>query len=343
MNKQLIKVLKYVGGIGLGAILLYFAFKGASLETIGEQLKNANLSWVLLSIGIGLFSHYVRALRWRMQFKASGYNPPLPNVFSSTMFMYLTNLAFPRAGEIARCTALLRSDKIPIATSIGTVIVERVFDVMVLFLLVLLAFGLESATIYGYINEALASFSGISSGSTLLLGAGGVLVVLGVLFWLFRKKIIASSLFQKVMAFAKKLWDSAISIRKIEKPGLFIVYTFIIWLCYWLMTYVVFFSLPDFQELNLSFVYFSLLVTIIGAFGYALPVPGGIGPYHAAVIFTFIAFQVHPDPEVSGNLGRTFAIIIHSSHLILQFVGGALGYLYLVSRKPQDSAIVAAG
>ncbi|MEM9934837.1 MAG: lysylphosphatidylglycerol synthase transmembrane domain-containing protein [Bacteroidota bacterium] len=341
MNKQALNILKYVGGVGLGGLLLYLSFKDASLETITNNLRSANPFWIVASVCIGAFSHYLRALRWQMQFKASGYHPPAARVFSSVMLMYLVNNALPRVGEIARCTALLRSDKIPIATSMGTVIVERLFDMLVLLLLIIVAFVLESATIYGYIEKALSGMSATSAGMTILGVAGVGLLLVVVLFYVFRKKIMASTAFQKATAFVKNLWSSAISIKHIEKPGLFIVYTFIIWFCYWMMTYVIFLSIPALQQLDISFIYFSLIVTIIGAFGYALPVPGGIGPYHAAVTFTFVAFQVHPEAAVSADLGRSFAIIIHSAHLLLQILGGAIAYFYLLSQKPEDSAVPA--
>ena len=105
------------------------------------------------------------------------------------------------------------------------------------------------------------------------------------------------------------------------------------------MTYVAFFSIDTFFELDTNLAYFGLIVTIMGGIGMAMPVPGGLGPYHAAVIFTFVAFGIMATAEQSEYLGQTFAVIMHASQVIMILVSGAVSYLFLLWKDPVDSAV----
>lgn len=342
MKKSLLAIIKYLLGLGLGCVLLYFAFRGIDLEELTTELKDANLAWLLLAIGVGLVSHYFRAARWRMQMRASGYSPSQLNTFAAVMVAYLINLALPRAGEVARCSVLLRSDKVPLSTALGTVVVERVFDVIILGLLALVVFFLEFDTLY----QGLRLFSSDNpaeqgdAGLPVWLYVLALVGVLGaVLAFVFRQQILEIPLFQKIYQFIKDLLRSAMSIRKLEHPGLFVFYTLAIWGCYILMTYIGFFSMPVLRDMNMSMAYFALIITVVGGIGFALPSPGGMGSYHAAVIICFLGFQLMPDAESSHQLGLAFATILHTSQLIMMIVVGGLAYLYLWLQKPRDSAI----
>lgn len=273
-----------------------------------------------------------------MQLRASGYDPPMANVFASVMVTYLVNLAVPRAGEVARCSALTKSDKVPLATGFGTVVVERILDAFVLLLLILLMATLESQKIIQFFNEIFGGGEEASGPSPILILAGVGVVFMGIA-WIFRKKLLEFPIVQKIVGFVGELIQSALSIRKIKQPGMYVVYTILIWICYWMMTYVAFFSLEQTATLNINLLYFGLIVTIIGGIGMALPSPGGIGSYHFAVKFTFVAFAVLGTAEASGELGLVFAVIMHASQIVMMIVAGAIAFLYLWIQKPRDSAI----
>lgn len=326
-------ILKYGLGLGLGAVLLYFAFGDMSFAELSESLAGGDYRWLLLSILIGLFSHYIRAVRWRMQLRATGYEPSILNAFSAVMLTYMVNLALPRAGELARCSALRKSDKVPLPTGFGTVVAERVFDALILLVLIFTAFLLESSAIYGYLDRALA---GKSLTPLLLLGGVGLLGML--LIYVFRRSLSQLTLVQRGFDFIRELIRAAWSIRQVRRPGLFIFYTLVIWFCYWLMTYVAFFSLPTFAQVDQNLMYLSLIVTIMGGIGMAMPVPGGTGPYHAAVVLTFSALLVLPSEKASADLGAVFALVIHTAQVLMMITFGSLGYLFLWLQKPKDSA-----
>ena len=345
MKKSLLALIKYLLGLGLGGVLLYFAFRGIDFADLKAELSRANLSWLLLAMGVGLVSHYFRAARWRMQMIASGYDPSLLNTFAAVMVAYLVNLALPRAGEVARCSVLLRSDRVPLSTALGTVVVERVFDVIVLGLMVLAVFFLEFDTLYQGLrlfssnNPASAPDKGLPDWIYVVALGGLLLAGLG---WFFRRQILEIPLFHKMFQFARDLIRSAMSIRYLKYPGRFVVYTLIIWICYILMTYIGFFIMPAISGLDINLIYFAWILTVVGGIGFALPSPGGMGSYHAAVVICFLGFQVLPDADASRQLGLAFATILHASQLLMMVVVGGLAYMYLWVQPPRDSTIVPA-
>ncbi len=341
MNQQLKSIAKYIIGLGLGGLFLYLAFADADWDEILEAVRSINPIWILLSLSAGVFSHFIRGVRWQMQLKASGYQPSYPNLFAAVMVGYLVNQALPRAGEVARCTALVRSDKVPLSTGFGTVVIERVFDLLILVSLIGLAFILESEAILSYLDQFMNSRGSDDSSTNWLLwlGLGGISCLL--VLWFFRKKLLQISLIHKLYSFVKELIQSALDIRFMERPWLFVFYTLVIWVCYWLMTYLCFFAIDEFWQLDANLMYLALVTTVMGGIGMAIPVPGGTGPYHAAVIFTFVALGVLGTEEASRQLGQSFAIIMHSAQVLMIVTVGLLGYLYLMLQKPTDSSLPA--
>ncbi|MEO1448668.1 MAG: lysylphosphatidylglycerol synthase transmembrane domain-containing protein [Bacteroidota bacterium] len=333
MSKTLISVLKYSLGIGLGTLLLYLAFRQTSWADIERILTEVNYGWLTLSIFIGILSHFLRSLRWQLQLEATGHTPGTLTVFSSVMLTYLVNLAVPRAGEIARCTALYRTDKVPVATSLGTVIVERLFDAIILLGLIFLMFAIEYDTIYEYLNQVLAG------GMLYVLGGLAVAGVVGLaLLFLLRKQLLQVPLLAKAWAFVLNLLTSALSIRKLRSPGLFIFYTLAIYACYYLMSFTASFGFPDLVASGYSIAYLSLVVMVMGGIGIALPVPGGTGSYHAAVVLSFLALGVLPDEAATRDLGGAYAFALHTAQIIMMIVMGSLGYLYLMQQTPKEQA-----
>ncbi|MEO0896554.1 MAG: lysylphosphatidylglycerol synthase transmembrane domain-containing protein [Bacteroidota bacterium] len=337
MKKTLINVLKYAAATGFGILLLYLALKDISWDEFTETVRNANLGWLLFSMAIGGFSHYIRGVRWGMQYRAFGYNPSNLRLFSAVMFGYLVNQAIPRGGEVARCSILIKSDKIPFAKSVGSVVVERVFDLLILVILIGVAFVLEIDVLESMLSEF---FPNGVSGVGLLAIIGGVGLTGLVSYFAFRKHFLNIPLFKKLDDFVMNLFKSALSVKDIEKPWLFIVYTIIIWVCYILMTYVAFFALEEVANLDINLLYFSVIVTVIGGIGMALPSPGGIGSYHTAVWVVFAALMVTGAYESSKSLGVTWAFIMHLSQFVMMVSLGILGYIYLSYVAPEvDSAM----
>lgn len=328
------EILKYTIGLGIGAFLFYLAFRDTSIEKLETYFSTARWGWLAFSMCFALLSHFIRSVRWRMQLKASGYEITVPTAFSAVMMTYMVNLALPRAGELARCTMIYQSDKVPVPVSLGTVFTERVLDVIILGILILVALGLANEQILAFWQEIIASKSENTGVSPMTYGAIFLLVA-GIVAFFFRNKLLSLPFSQKIIAFVKELFNAALNIRQLENPLLFIFYSCAIWACYVMMMYVGLYCFEPIAGVSgeVNLLKFAFLGTIIGSIGMAMPIPGGIGPYHNAIIFSFIAFHVFPAEDMSRTMGQTFAFAFHTAQMLVVLIGGGLGYAYLITKK----------
>jgi glycosyltransferase 2 family protein len=336
MNKQtLISTIKYVVGLGIGVGIFWYVFRDTPLSKMQSVLSNTNPSWLLLAFGIGLLSHFLRAVRWRMQLEASGYEVPMDNAFAAVLINYLVNLVTSRGGEIVRCSVVLRTDKVPL-TSIGGVATERVIDVLMLGICMLIGLGVASEQILGLFGQMQAGGSSAGSGkATLLMGALAFGLIGFGLVILFRKRLMQLPIYQKIEKIALDLLQNALSIRKVKNPLLFIAYSFAIWVCYWLTTYSIISGLSDAEMLSQSvnLLTFAFVVNLVGAIGVAVPSPGGMGTYHLSVVISFILFHLCEKVD-NCSIGNSAALVLHLTQMIiLPVVGGGIAYLYLFLRK----------
>ena len=333
MKKVILNVLKYSLGVGLGVFLLWLAFRGINMDELKEKLTHADYYWVLWTVPIALLSHFLRAVRWRMLIIASDQTCRTSTTFASLMVGYLVNQAIPRGGEIARCTMLTRNDKVPLSVSMGTVLIERVFDVIVLLLLVLFFLVMESERLMGFFSEVGATITEklnlIGTASLLLAGLVPILGAVG--FYFFWKRMRNGPLFTKIREFFMQMFVSAKSIFRLKSPLSFIALTIGIWICYGLTTWMAFLALPESAHFS---VYFGFLVMTMGGIGMSMPAPGGIGPFHAAVKYTIVAFysgiMLKADAEA---LGIALGVIMHTTQLILMVISGFVAWIFLSVQK----------
>ncbi|MEM6804286.1 MAG: lysylphosphatidylglycerol synthase transmembrane domain-containing protein [Bacteroidota bacterium] len=333
MSNQLKTILQFVVGIALAGGLLYYVYQGTSWEELSNDLSKADIFWVLMS-GLTLFGVFIaRTLRWQMMLESSGYHPKKKHTLLSVLVLYLVNSVTPKIGEIVRCTILYRTDKVPVAAGLGTVVTERVIDALVLFSGLGLIFFFEIERLGSLLEQILdilsEKFGGIDS--SVLIGGTIGLVVLGIagIWFLSSKKTDGDGIVGKVKGFALNMLDAAKSIFQLEKPWLFIVYTILIWGLLILMNYFFILSLPDTHELGL---YFAILILFIGGLGWALPVPGGIGTTHIIIVQLFLAFGLTEKAGLNiGALSNGVTWIFSVGYGLI-----ALAILIpLISRSPQ--------
>ena len=136
MNKKVKKILQYIFFLGLGIVLFYYAYRDFELDEFKNELSNLNYWWLLLVFVFGALSHISRAVRWRMLIEPLGHKPGLANTILSVFILYFINIIIPRGGELARCTLINKYEKVPITKLFGTVVTERVIDVIVLFMMI---------------------------------------------------------------------------------------------------------------------------------------------------------------------------------------------------------------
>ncbi len=264
-----------------------------------------------ISILLGVLAHVSRAIRWNYLLEPLGYKPKLSNNILIILLSYFANLIPPRAGEFLRATALATYEDVPFEKGFGTIITERVVDVIMLLTIIVTTFFLHTDIILGYLHDMGLPISKI----LLLLGIG----LLGLtIFMMFIKK--SNHRFAvKIKGFIKGLIDGVLSIFKMKHKWAFVFHTLFIWGCYIGMLWVIKFTVPETMELSLS----QLMVAFVaGAFAMATT-NGGIGLYPIAVSKALAIFGI------SAVSGDAFGWIMWISQTLMIVVFGAISFLVL--------------
>jgi uncharacterized protein (TIRG00374 family) len=327
LKKTILLILKIAGFLALGILLLFFAFRGIALDELLSTLGEVNFWWIALSLFFAFISFFSRARRWMLLIQPLGFKPSFSSTYHSLMIGYLSNYALPRLGEVTRCVTLGKKEKIPVDSLIGTVIIERVIDLVMLFLILFILllswmdkFGaFFSEQVYLPLQQKLMDAFG---GTWLfwLLIAGGFLGVFTGLY-MFRKKLGRLVLVQKVKGILKGILDGLKTIYKMERKWEFILHSLLIWFFYILMTWVVVFSLEETS--GLTFID-GMFLLVIGGLGMAAPVTAGIGAYHWITLQGLVHVY-----GFSRELGGAYAILAHESNSLLTIAMGAVSYLVL--------------
>lgn len=327
MKKQLTNIAKFLFFLGIGALLVWLAVKDKTTEELNNikvAIQQADYFWIVLSIVISALSHYSRALRWKMLLAPLGHKPKTSNTFFSVMVGYLANLALPRVGEVTRCGVLNRYEKVPFVQGFGTVIAERALDVVCVIVLFFVTLLLEFDKIYGIANDMIFSnvsrkFHGLLQNKLFVILA--VVMILGAIagFFYFRKKIKAL-MSGKIKGFVSSLADGLMSVKKVDKPWLFLFHTGAIWLMYILQVYVCFFAFPELSGLSFAV---GLVICVFGSLAVAV-VPGGTGMYQLIVIQILTTVYL-----ISDTASFAFAWAVWASQIFLMLLLGLVSLVLL--------------
>lgn len=322
--------------MALGLLLLFVAFRGIALDELADTLRRANFWWIGLSLLFAFLSFFSRARRWMLLIEPLGYKPSFVNTYHSLMIGYLSNYALPRLGEVTRCVTLGRREKIPVDSLFGTVIVERVIDLVMLFLilLVLLFVWMEkfgaffSEQVFMPLKEKLTGTFGGTWMFWLLIGASFAVILL--LIYLFRKPLGRLAVIRKIRDIILGVVDGLKTIYTMKRKWEFIIHSLLIWFLYILMTWMVVFSLEETS--GLTFID-GMFLLVAGGLGMAAPVTAGFGAYHW-ITSRGLAF-VYDFPL---ELGGAYAILAHESNSLLTITMGAISYLMLTFTKKKALA-----
>jgi uncharacterized protein (TIRG00374 family) len=309
--------------------LLYWAFSKSDLHwaDIYKTAQTANYQWMIISIVIALISHLLRALRWEQLLGAMEYQPGTTRTLSAVMIGYFANFIVPRMGEVSRCGSLQKTANIPFEKSFGTVITERIVDVLGLAILVGLTFIVEWQPIQQFI------FPNFKLPPTILLagiGAGGI-AFLGFL-WIRREQLL--NLWEhfvetnKVGKLLQGWFVGILSIKEVRNPSKFILYSLLIWIAYFANTYTLLLAFPISSSLSLSA---GLTVLVMGTFGMATPTQGGIGAYHSLVA-SALSFYLIPLKEAT-----ILATFFHGTQMATILLFGGLSFI-ITFFLPQKNA-----
>lgn len=314
MAQSLKKNLKTILPIALGVFLVWYSFHTTSPEDraqILHHIRQADMPWISLSIVLGILGHLSRAIRWNYLLEPLGYRPKIYNNVLIILISYFANLGIPRSGELLRATALSTYENVPFEKGFGTIVTERVIDVIMLLLIIMITLLLQTDVILGILEKRGMNLSGI------LLLIGGAAIAL--LFFIVFIKKSDHPFAQKIKTFVNGLMDGLLSIFKMKNKWLFLMHTLFIWICYIGMLWVIKFTVPETIHLTIS----QLLVAFVaGAFAMATT-NGGIGLYPIAVSNALGVFGI------SAVSGDAFGWIIWIAQTVMIVVFGAISFLIL--------------
>ena len=310
MNITLKKALSIGIPLLLAVLFGWYMFSKIPISEIIPYFKSANYNWILLGVFFGLLSHLSRAYRWRFQLEPMGYNIKLPNSIMAVFITYLTNYGIPRSGEVLRAALLTNYEGVPFEKGFGTIIAERVADMVVMLGIIAITLILQ----FDFILELLQNtFEPVKL--TLYFG---ILAIVLISLFLFIKKS-KSKIALKIKGFLKGLLEGILSIFKMKKKWAFIFHTLFIWFMYVLMFYVTTFAIEDLEGISIG----AVLIAFIAASFTIAATNGGVFFYPAAVLGALLLFGLPENPSYA------FGWIIWTSQTILILIFGVLSFIFL--------------
>lgn len=317
------KAVQYLIIFAIGAGFLYVGFQGKNIDEIWTKIRESNPLWLFVGLGISIFSHFIRAWRATQFYSALGYKVGNTNSFLAVLISYMMNYFIPRAGEVSRCAVLKKTDDVPVEKSLGTVVAERTFDMILLLLILGLVFVLQFELLFSYIQGNLQG-SGQQSSHTIVYFLLAIVFLFFLVAWFTRKSWLSHPFITKIRTILLGFADGLLSFRRLPNPLLFLAQSVAIWICYILMMYFCLFAMPATADLSFSA---CLTVFAIGTIGVVIPAPGaGAGTYHYAIMQSLLLFGV------AANDGIAYATLVHGAQMLILIALGALSSLLVVVR-----------
>ncbi|HNX06963.1 MAG TPA: lysylphosphatidylglycerol synthase transmembrane domain-containing protein [Bacteroidales bacterium] len=331
MKKKIFSILKILLFFGIGIFFIWLSVIKLGPEDkkqIFKSFSEANYWWLVLCFVLGLISHVLRTLRWAMLIDTVGYKPKFKNTFLSLMIGYFANLAIPRLGEITRCTMLAKYEKVPFQKSFGTVIAERGLDVVTFVVLFFINLLIQYKAIAGFVYDKIyfplsEKFQFIGKGY-FLYGAITLSVIFVLSLIVFNSRLMKFKLYSKIVNVIKGFWDGLKSLALVKKPFTFILYTLLIWVAYFTMTYVCFFSLASTSHTPIGAV---ASVFVMGTIAVMVS-PGGIGAYPAFIEATLTLYGI-PVFTSPNPVGLSLGWLIWGAQTVIIILAGVVSLILL--------------
>lgn len=325
MLNKIIKILRVVlPSILLGGFFIWLGVKDLTeiqKEEIINSFKRADYFWIVLSLVVAMISHISRSIRWQYSLDAVGIKTSFWNRYLTLLINYFTNLAIPRAGEVTRCALLSRYEKQPFEKIMGTMIVERFVDLLMLLFLMIGFVLFQYDVVYDFllpkIENKFSFISDVSALSFLFLVAflGGVFF-LGIFFFIKRSN---SKIAQKIKKIIKGLYEGIMTIFTMKKKGLYILHTLIIWISYIVMFGLCFKALPETSDVK--------IVTMIAGFVFGtlamVLTQGGLGAYPLFVMQGLVIYNI------AETTAYALGWIIWTSQTVMVIVAGLIAFIVL--------------
>jgi hypothetical protein len=303
------KILKILLPLAFGGFLVWYSLSDISIKTLGKYFKEANYSWILLGLFFGVLSHLSRAYRWKFMLEPLGFKPKFVNSVLAVLVGYLVNLALPRAGEISRATVMSNYEKIPFEKGFGTIVAERIADLIMMFIIIALTLFVQFDFIYELLSK---NFNPVR------IGIGIPVLIIGFFIFRFFVNKATSGFLLKIKTFVTGLIEGVTSIFKMKNKWAFIFHTVFIWAMYVAMFWSM---VPAIEGLEIPFG--GILIGFIAG-GFAIAATnGGIGLYPIAVAGALALF------DIPTETATAFGWIMWTAQTAMIVVFGGLAFLFL--------------
>ena len=324
MNKRLFSILQYVLFLGGGIFLVWWQLKEMTPEDTKEfynAFNHANY-WLIIPIVImSLSSHLSRSMRWKLLMEQLEYRPKLKNVFTVTIIGYLANAAVPRLGEVLKCTFLSRYEKLKVDKLVGTILIERTFDVLCYLFFIGITILIQIDVVGDYVKEkfrALAASSAIPLWAEVLILVGIITAIVLLLKLLFRK-FPHNTVIIKINNFFKGIGEGFKSIRGLKKRKLFLAHTVFIWSMYLLQIYIGFQAMGGTSHLGIKAACSVLTLATLSM----IITPGGIGSFPLFVMETLVIYNI------ASPVGKAFGWLIWGVSSGIIIIAGLISLMVL--------------
>ena len=303
------KVLKIVLPLALGSFLVWYSLSDISLEILGNYFKEAKYSFIFLGLFFGILSHLSRAYRWKFMLEPLGFKPKFINSILAVLVGYLVNLAIPRAGEISRATVMTNYEKIPFEKAFGTIVAERIADLIMMLSIIAITLFVQFDFIYDLLTKNF---------NPLKISIGFAVLIVGFYIFTSFVKKATSGFLLKIKTFISGLIEGVTSIFKMKNKWAFIFHTLFIWAMYVAMFWA---TIPAIEGLNVPFGGI-LIGFIAGGFSIAAT-NGGIGLYPIAVASALALF------DIPAETATAFGWIMWTAQTAMIIIFGGLAFLLL--------------
>lgn len=316
--------------LALAIGILWWMYRGIRWEELVDALSHRmSWTWMLLSMPFGILAQVLRAIRWKQALAPAGERPRLSTCTHAVFLSYASSLVVPRVGEVLRCGVLRRYEGTNFSCCIGTVVTERIIDTILILLLSFLTFLTQIPVFLTFFHRTGVSLSSVlgtfSLTGYLVTAACGILALLCILLLARRFHF-----FSRTKSVLSDLTNGLLSIRKVEHPLLFVLYSLGIWVSYFLHFYLTFFCFDFTSELGLLA---ALVTFVIGTYAVLVPTPNGAGSWHFAVKTVLVLYGVE---QTDGAL---FVLIVHTLQTLLVVLLGVWSVAVLALRKPNKAKL----
>ena len=317
-------MLPFVLGLGI----LWWMYRGTNWSDFGHYvLHEMNWWWMLLSLAFGILPQMARAWRWKMALEPLGEHPRRTSCIDAIFMSYAASLVIPRVGEVTRCGTLKTADGVSFTKSLGTVVTERLVDSLLMLLFTGIVFLLQLPMFLRFLKETNTNIGDLLYRFT---GTGYIVTFICLVAALIAVFVAIRrfSFFKKGRDMLRDMWEGVLSLRKVRNLPLYLFYSVLIWVGYFLHFYIAFFSFDFTAHLSIGAAF---LIFCVGTFAVLVPTPNGAGPWHFAVKTMLVLYGVAETQAIM------FALTVHTIQTALVVLLGAFGWARINSKRKLTS------